>query len=154
MKTIGIAAVLAVLCATRALAADTMSRKPGLWEVRTSIEGSSAPARIVRQCIDAKTDRMLQSSAGPFDPAACKEQTVHKSAEATTTDFTCTVAGKPATAHSVASGNFDSAYTMTVTAATPRLQAAGWSCPWTRNGWVRARRTRGRATSCSAMAGQ
>lgn len=121
MKTIGIAAVLAVLCATRALAADTMSRRPGLWEVRTSIEGSSAPARIVRQCIDAKTDRMLQSSAGPFDPAACKEQTVHKSAEATTTDFTCTVAGKPATAHSVASGNFDSAYTMTVTAASPAL---------------------------------
>ena len=80
MKTIGIVAALAVLCATTALAADTMSRKPGLWEVRTSIEASTAPARTVRQCIDPETDRMLQSSAGPFDPAACKEQTVRKSA--------------------------------------------------------------------------
>jgi hypothetical protein len=35
--------------------------------------------------------------------------------------FACTVGGKPATAHSVVSGSFDSAYTMTVTAESPEL---------------------------------
>src|SRR5579859_459964 len=120
MKIIGIAAALAVFCTTSALALNTISRKPGLWEVKTSIEGSNAPARTVRQCIDAETDKMLQSSAGPFNPAACKQK-VQTSGDTTTTDFTCTVAGKPATAHSVASGNFDSAYTMTVAAESPAL---------------------------------
>lgn len=121
MRTIGKAATLAAFCITSAVAADAMSRKPGLWEVKTSIEGSNAPARLVRQCIDAETDRMLQSSAGPFDPAACKEQTVRRSAGTTTTDFACSIAGKPATARSIVSGNLDSAYTMTVTAESPAL---------------------------------
>lgn len=115
------AAALVACCLFPALAAGAIAREPGLWEVRTSIEGSKAPVRMVRQCIDAVTDRMLQSSAGPFDPSACEERNVQKSAHATAMDFTCTVGGKPATAHTVASGNFDSTYTMTVTAESPAL---------------------------------
>jgi hypothetical protein len=43
------------------------------------------------------------------------------SAEATSTDFACTVGGNPGSAHSVVSGSFDSAYTMSVTAESPEL---------------------------------
>lgn len=121
MERLAIAAAWAVLCVNCALGADANSRKAGLWEVKTSIEASNAPTRTVRQCIDAETDKLLQSSAGPFDRSACEQRDVQVSAEATTRDFTCTVAGKPATAHSVVAGNFESAYTMTVTAESPAL---------------------------------
>jgi len=121
MKPIEVAAALALLCATPALADEVLSRKPGAWEVKTAIENSNAPARSIKQCIDAETDQMLQSSAGPFNPAACERRNVQSAAGTTTIDFACTVAGKPATAHSVITGSFDSAYTMTVTAESPEF---------------------------------
>jgi hypothetical protein len=116
MRLIKPVSVLLLLNAAPAGAADELSRKPGLWEVTTSIDTTNAPARVVQQCIDAATDRLLQSIAGPFDPAACSQRDVQHTADTTTIDFTCTVAGKGATAHSVVTGRLDSAYTMTVTA--------------------------------------
>jgi hypothetical protein len=115
MRLIGATSILVLICATPAPAAELPSRKPGLWEVKTSIENRNAPAQVIRQCIDATTDQMMQSSAGPYDPAACSKRDVQRSANSITIDSTCTVGGKPATAHAVVTGSFDSAYTMTVT---------------------------------------
>jgi hypothetical protein len=111
---------LLLLCASPAGAADEFSRRPGLWEVKTTIEGGG-PARVVQQCIDAATDQMLSSSAGPFNPAACPERNAQRSGDATVTDFKCNVAGKPATAHSVVTGSPESAYTLSVTAQSDIL---------------------------------
>jgi hypothetical protein len=128
---------LLLACTIPAHAADNLQRKPGLWEVKTSIEGGKAPPRVVQQCIDAATDEMLRSSAGPFNPAACPERNVSHTADGTTIDFKCTVAGKPATAHSVISGSFDDAYTMTVTAASDEI--AGGKMSMTMEGkWLGA----------------
>ena len=112
---LGATSILVLICATPALATELPSRKPGLWEVKMTIENRNAPAQVIRQCIDATTDQMMQSSAGPFSAAACPKREVQTSANSTTIDSTCTVGGKPATAHAVISGSFDSAYTMTVT---------------------------------------
>lgn len=106
--------LLVLIGAAPAVAAELPSRKPGLWQVKTSID-NNAPARVVQQCIDAATDQMLQSSAGPFASSACPERDVKRSAASMTIDSACTVGGKPATAHSVVTGSFDSEYTMTVT---------------------------------------
>jgi hypothetical protein len=121
MRFVGAISLLLLIGATPVSAAELPSRKPGLWQVKTSIENSNAPARVILQCIDASTDQMLQSSAGPFAPAACPERGVQQSENSITIDSTCTVGGKPATAHSVVSGSFDSAYTMTVTAQSEDL---------------------------------
>jgi hypothetical protein len=115
MRLIGAASFLVVICTLPAPAAELPSRKSGLWQVKTSIGNSNAPARVVLQCIDAATDQMMQSSAGPFAPTACPERKVQSSENSTTIDSTCTFGGKPATAHSVVTGSFDGAYTMTVT---------------------------------------
>jgi hypothetical protein len=115
MRLIGATSILVLIDTMPAPAADSPSRKPGLWQVKTSIENSNAPARVIRQCIDATTDQMMQSSAGPFAQAACPEREVQRSANSITIDSKCTVGGKTATAHSVVTGSFDSAYTMTVT---------------------------------------
>ncbi|MBV8849431.1 MAG: DUF3617 family protein [Methylobacteriaceae bacterium] len=116
MRLIVTISFLALLYAAPAHATDELMRKPGLWEVKTSIGQTDAPARAAQQCIDAATDQMLQSAAGPFNPAACPERNVQHAADETTIDFKCDVAGKPATAHSVLTGNLDSAYRLTVTA--------------------------------------
>ncbi len=121
MRLITLTSILVLLCAAPAGAAQELSRKPGLWEVKTSIDNTNAPARVVQQCIDPTTDVMLQSIAGPFNPATCERGDVQHTADATTIDFKCTVAGKPATAHSVITGSLDSAYTMTVTAQSESI---------------------------------
>jgi hypothetical protein len=114
MRLIGVTSIMFLICAVPALAAELPSRKPGLWQVKTSIGSGNAPARVVQQCIDATTDQMMQSSAGPFAPAACRERDVHRLDNSIAIDSTCAVGGKPATAHAVVTGSFDSAYTMTV----------------------------------------
>jgi hypothetical protein len=114
MRFIEAILLLVMICMVRASAAELPSRKPGLWQVKTSIEGSNAPARVIQQCIDAATDQMMQSSAGPFAPEACPQRDVQRSENSITIDSVCTVGGKTATAHSVVTGSFDSAYTMTV----------------------------------------
>ena len=113
--------VAALICATPAAAADLPSRKPGLWEVKMSIEGRNAPPQVIKQCIDAATDQMMQSSAGPYSAAACPKRDVKRSADSMTIDSNCTVGGQPATAHAVVTGSFDDAYTMIVTSQSEGL---------------------------------
>jgi hypothetical protein len=109
-------AVLILAQAGAAPAAEQLSRKAGLWEVTTTIDNSSAPPRVVKQCIDAATDELSQSIAGPFSASVCPDRKVQRAADAVTVDSTCSIAGKPASAHAVITGSFDSAYTMKVTA--------------------------------------
>ena len=110
----GAALVLSQIGAAQA--AEQLSRKPGLWEVTTTLDNTSAPPRVVKQCIDAATDELSQSIAGPFSAALCPERKVQRGADATTVDSTCSIAGRPASAHAVITGSFDSAYTMKVAA--------------------------------------
>lgn len=117
-----IGSVLGLLLAAPVAAADTASRKPGLWEVKTSIDDRGR-AVTVQQCIDASTDQMLQSSAGPFSAPLCAGRQVKTSEGGMTIDTQCRFNGKPASAHAVVSGSFDSAYTMTVTAEGDDLPA-------------------------------
>jgi len=76
----------------------------------------------IQQCTDAATDQALQSSAGPGGPAAaqrtCSKRDVSRSGDTVTIDSTCTVGGRTTSSHAVMTGNFDSAYTMTVTTQT------------------------------------
>jgi hypothetical protein len=121
MRLIGATSVLVLICAMPVLAAELPSRKPGLWGVKTSIENRNAPAQMIQQCIDAATDQMMQSSAGPYDAAACHKRDVQTFENSITIDSTCTIGGKTATAHAVVTGSFDSAYTMTVTSQSEDL---------------------------------
>lgn len=103
-------------------AADAPSRKPGLWEVKTSIEGQGR-AVTVQQCIDAVTDERLQMSYGPFLATACPVRDVKKSDNGMTIDSRCTVVGKPASVHAVITGSLEDAYTMTVTSEGGNMPA-------------------------------
>ena len=119
---LGFGAAIALLVMADAEAADLPARKPGLWEVKTTLEGHGRGV-TVQQCIDAATDQMLQSSAGPFAAPACPERDVKKSDNGMTIDSHCNFNGKPANAKAVITGSFDSAYTMTVTSEGADLPA-------------------------------
>jgi hypothetical protein len=56
MRRIATALILTLVCTAPAIAADELSRKPGLWEVRTSIDGASAPALW---CSNASTPQRM-----------------------------------------------------------------------------------------------
>jgi Protein of unknown function (DUF3617) len=104
-----------VLCTVQTRADDLPSRKPGVWEVRQVIGTAKTSPLVVKQCIDAATDHLLQSSTGPYSADLCPTRSVQKSADGMTIDSTCTIAGKTARTHAVIAGSFDSAYKMTVT---------------------------------------
>jgi Protein of unknown function (DUF3617) len=115
MRLTAATSIPVLICAVQALAAEPPARKPGLWQVKTSIGSGNAPSQVVRQCIDAATDQMMQSSTGPFAPAVCPQRDVQRSENSITIDSACMLDGKPATVHAVITGSFDSAYAMTVT---------------------------------------
>jgi hypothetical protein len=112
-----------LIAVAQASAADAPARKPGLWEIKTTIGDHGRPV-TVQQCIDATTDQMLQSSAGPFSAPLCSSREVKASDTGMTIDSHCGFNGKPASAHADITGSFDSAYTMTVTAEGDDLPAA------------------------------
>ena len=121
MRSIATGLMWVLVGAMPVSATELPARKPGLWEVKTSIGNNIAAARSIQQCIDAATDQMLQSNAGPFAAAACPQREVKNTADSITIDSTCTLGGKAATAHAVITGSFDSAYTMTVTSQNDEL---------------------------------
>lgn len=108
-------AVLAVLtAATAATAFDLPARKAGLWEIKMSFAGGTLPAQLMTQCIDAASDRLMNSSFAPAQ-SACSRQDMRKSGGAITVDSVCKFGEATTTSHAVVTGSFDSAYTMQVT---------------------------------------
>ena len=137
MRLVRVISILGVIGAVPALAAELPSRKPGLWEMKMEFAGRNTPGQTMQQCIDASTDHMMQSNAGPSGQSTCSKRDVQRSGDTITIDSVCTVGGKTTTSHAVITGSFDSAYTMTVTsdsAAMPgsktrMTMAAKWLGP-------------------------
>jgi hypothetical protein len=113
--------ITALVVTQQAFAADLPARKPGLWEIKTTIDGRNPPTQVIKQCIDAATDQMTLSIAGPFSPAVCPKREVKSSGDSITVDSTCTIGKTTATAHAVMTGNLENAYTMTVKSEGPGL---------------------------------
>jgi hypothetical protein len=106
--------IMALAVTRQVLAADLPARKPGLWEIGTTIEGRNPPTQTIKQCIDAATDQMTMSITGPFSQAVCPKRDVKSSGDSITVDSTCTVGNSTANVDAVMTGSLDSAYTMTV----------------------------------------
>ena len=103
---------------------DLPARKAGLWEIKPGEENVASDAPAIQQCVDAATDRMLQSVMGPWTGLACARRDVRQARDTVTADATCKVIpDKPekdrtvhtVTVHAVFTGSFDTAYTMTMT---------------------------------------
>ncbi len=116
-----------------ALSAELPARKPGLWEIETTLPNSKLPKLVIWQCVDAATDQMMQSRAGINSQRECSKRDLQKSAGSITIDSTCTTSGKTRTSHVVITGSFDSGYTMTVTSRSegaPESRTVTMAAKW------------------------
>lgn len=92
-----------------ASAEDVPNRKPGLWEIKSSMQGVPANAMpATQQCIDEKTDVLMQQRAG--QSGACKQMDIKRDGERTTIHSVCTHDQVTATTDAVFTGSFDSSY--------------------------------------------
>ena len=108
---------LAALCLTAmapAVALDLPARKAGLWEVKMLFEGRSLPPQAIQQCIDAATDKVMNSFSGSLRQDMCSKQDVQKSANTIVVNSVCEIAGATTTSHAVVTGDFNSGYTVKV----------------------------------------
>ena len=125
MQRACVTAALLLAGSLPAQADDLPARKAGLWEIRSGEKTAAGDAPAIQQCVDAETDRVLQSVAGgPWTGLLCARIDVRKAGDTVTADATCeAIPDKPerertvhtVTVHAVFTGSFDSAYAMTMT---------------------------------------
>lgn len=105
----------ALLAATPAVALDLPARKAGLWEIKTVMDGGSHPAQVAQHCIDAETDKLMNSIGGEMRKEACSKQDVQKVGSTYVIDSVCKFGPMTSTSRGVVTGDFNSAYTVKMT---------------------------------------
>ena len=100
--------------ATPALSAgfDLPPRKPGQWEMSIQVDTAAMPPQVIRMCIDAETDKMLNNKFGGMASQMCSRQEQKKDGDAIILESDCRVGDMTTSSHTVVTGDFNSAYTM------------------------------------------
>jgi hypothetical protein len=107
---------LVLLCGAPALAEVQLPlRKAGLWDIKVDHEGGKMPAVSLQQCTSEAVDREFTSEFAPSARQNCSKTDIRKTATGYVADSVCTAAGATVTSHAETSGDFNSAYTVTVT---------------------------------------
>ena len=102
-------------CAAPAAAQDLPPRKAGLWEIKMTTEGHNMPANTSEHCIDAETDKLMSSMGDNMRQDMCSKRDVKKVGNTIVVDAVCKFGPMTITSQSVASGDFNSAYSVKVT---------------------------------------
>lgn len=102
------------LVAAPAFALDMPTRKAGLWELTMSFVQPKLPSHVLRQCTDADTDKLMNSSFGGAGQQSCAKQEIRQADGAIIVNSVCSFAGMTTQSHAVITGSFDSAYKMEV----------------------------------------
>lgn len=107
-------AVLGLLIPSVANAAfDVPARKPGLWQMTMIFEGSHIPQQNIKQCIDAATDKKMNSLGGEMQKQNCSKQDMQHVGNTIVVDSICKSGmGGTSVSHAVVTGDFNSAYTV------------------------------------------
>ena len=113
-------AVLALLPANNAAAAELPIRKAGLWEMKVLRSGSPAPDMTMQHCTDETTDKEMSTAFSPMAKDVCSRQDVQKTATGYVSDSVCGIAGMSITSHAEITGDFNSAYTVKSTSHSER----------------------------------
>jgi hypothetical protein len=103
--------IVSLLLAATAGAAEIPARKPGLWDMTLTLEGRNVAPVLMQQCVDAVTDRSLQSKLTNVKQEACTKRDVQNSGDTITVDSVCKFGTFTVTTHTVVTGSFDNAYT-------------------------------------------
>jgi hypothetical protein len=110
--------------ATPSFALDMPARKAGLWEIKITMQGRAIVVPTAQHCIDAATDKEMNTVGNTQAGAKCSKQDIQRNGAAIVVDSVCDFGTGVTTTHAVVTGDFNSAYTVTVNskregAATP-----------------------------------
>ena len=104
-----------ILLASPAFALDMPPRKPGLWELKMEFMGRQLPVQVIKQCVDAASDKLMNSNFAGSGQVDCAKQDVTHNGASMVVDSVCQVGPATTTTHAVINGSFDSGYTVEVT---------------------------------------
>ena len=120
------AAGLAAPLALNAQSPDLPPRKPGLWEVTTTVEKPRAlPPVPAQMCLDAATDREMMDHALKLVGGNCTGLSTRRQGRTYVIEADCKLGGMPAKYKVVISGDFNSAYTLRSEGTTEGAPDAG-----------------------------
>lgn len=125
------AALAVLICAAPVAAAELPERKPGLWELKMTMEGiAGVPMPSLQHCVDAATDKLMNTMGTNMANEQCSKKDVQTSGGTITIDSVCQFgSGMTATSHAVVTGDFNSGYVVKVNSkrsggpATPPMPA-------------------------------
>jgi hypothetical protein len=98
-------------CAARA--DEFPARKPGLWEITTTLKGSAPD--VARSCIDEATEADFLKKAKSTMATICSRHDIKVNGNIVTDDSVCRPMNSEQTSHAVTTLNGDAAYTTITT---------------------------------------
>lgn len=110
--------IAAGLLVSEARAVELPARKAGLWEIKTVFEGRKTTTSISQTCIDASTDKLLNSINGDTTKEMCSKNDIRQSGTGYVVDSVCKIGNYTTTGHAVMTGDFHVAYTVKVSSKT------------------------------------
>ncbi len=121
MHRMGLVGLAFALASTTAGAVDYPTRKAGLWEL--TMTPTSGRTMTMSQCTDPSIDKDMIANANPSMQQICTRSELQKTATGYASDSTCKMGGMTMTSHSEINGDFNSAYTVTVTSHNTGMPA-------------------------------
>lgn len=112
--------LLGLMAVASAHAVELPKRKPGLWEITDKNPDMPAAARTVQQCIDEKTDNIMQQSLDDAAKSNCTKQELKKEGDKIVSNSVCKIGEITATTVAAFSGKFESDYCAEPTRTTIR----------------------------------
>lgn len=115
---------LGVACISSAAAQEMPPRRVGLWEITMTEQGTNTAPQVMQQCIDAKTDQMMNPFSGSISAQMCSKHDVQKVGAMIVINAECQMGPVKTVSRSVVSGDFNSNYTVETTTKMEGLPAA------------------------------
>jgi hypothetical protein len=127
MRALFAFALIASLSSAASAAMDIPARKAGLWQMIMTFEGRGIPQQTIKQCIDAATDKLMNSMGGGMSKEACSKHDMQRVGNTIVVDSVCKsgMAAGTTTSHAVVSGDFNSGYMVKVDSRREGAPAPG-----------------------------
>jgi hypothetical protein len=113
LAALALAASVTALAPTIASAVDYPTRKAGLWEMTMTM--TSGRSMTMQQCTDPSVDKDMIANASPNMQQICTRSDLQKTATGYASDSTCKFGAMTTVSHTEVAGDFNAAYTVTVT---------------------------------------
>lgn len=138
MRIVLVILTLAFTTLTFAAQSDMPNRKPGLWEIKMQTPEMEMPI-LSQQCIDEKSDNLLQQQGRAQAQQKCDKNTIRKEGDKIILESECKFEGCTAKSKAVFSGDFTRNYRGEIhTTYTPSLHGMKSSTQTLEGKWLGA----------------